>query len=198
MAQWKWIWLVSMRTQVRSLALLRGLSIQCCRELWCELQTWLRCGIAVAVVQASGYSSTLPPCLGTSICRRCGPKKGQKKKKYHHYWDTPWVTWWDALLKFLAEKKTWAWLEENIKQVIHTEEPATSWFLVRFVSAAPRWELPKQRQSTQHPKLFQNVKVRLKETKEAYNQLQYCMIMGWILDGTEVALMAVNGPIADI
>ena len=48
------------------------------------------------------------------------------------------------------------------------------------------------------PIIFQNVKVRLKETKEAYNQLQYCMIMGWILDGTEVALMAVNGPIADI
>ena len=32
-AQWKWIWLASMRTQVRSLASLSGLRIQCCREL---------------------------------------------------------------------------------------------------------------------------------------------------------------------
>ena len=28
-----------------------------CRELWCRLQTWLRSGVAVAVVQAGGYSS---------------------------------------------------------------------------------------------------------------------------------------------
>ena len=28
---------------------LSGLMIQCCRELWCGLQTWLRSGIAVAV-----------------------------------------------------------------------------------------------------------------------------------------------------
>ena len=35
-AQQKWIWLVSMRTCVRSLALLNGLSIQRCHELWCS------------------------------------------------------------------------------------------------------------------------------------------------------------------
>ena len=33
-----------------SLALLTGLRIQCCHELWCRSQTWLRSGIAVAVV----------------------------------------------------------------------------------------------------------------------------------------------------
>ena len=41
MAQQKWIWLVSMRTQFQSLALLIGLRIQCCHELWCRLQIWL-------------------------------------------------------------------------------------------------------------------------------------------------------------
>ena len=35
-AQQKWILLASMRTQVRSLALLSGLRIQHCHELWCR------------------------------------------------------------------------------------------------------------------------------------------------------------------
>ena len=36
MAQWKQIWLGTMRFLVRSLASLRGLRIRCCRELWCR------------------------------------------------------------------------------------------------------------------------------------------------------------------
>ena len=55
-AQQKGIWLVSMRTQVWSLASLSGLRIQHCLELWCRLQMWPRSGVAVAVVQASNYS----------------------------------------------------------------------------------------------------------------------------------------------
>ena len=49
MAQWQQTQLVSMRMQVRSLALLSGLKIQCCHELWCRLQTWILhcCGCAV-------------------------------------------------------------------------------------------------------------------------------------------------------
>ena len=43
------IWLVSMRTQVWSLASLIGLRIQCCCELWYRSQTQLRSGVAVAV-----------------------------------------------------------------------------------------------------------------------------------------------------
>ena len=39
-----------LRMQVQSLALLTGLRIWHCRELWCRLQTWLRSHIAVAVV----------------------------------------------------------------------------------------------------------------------------------------------------
>ena len=51
MAQWKriWIHLVSMRMQVWSQALLSGLGIWHCCELWCRLQTWLGSNIAVAV-----------------------------------------------------------------------------------------------------------------------------------------------------
>ena len=48
-AQWKGIWLVSMRMWVQSLASISGLRIQRCRELWCQLQTQLRSHIAMAV-----------------------------------------------------------------------------------------------------------------------------------------------------
>ena len=40
----------TMRLRVRSLALLNGLRIQRCQELWCRLQMWLRSRIAVAGV----------------------------------------------------------------------------------------------------------------------------------------------------
>ena len=70
-----------MRLQVPSLALLSGLRIQHCRELWCRLQTWLRSRVAVGLVQASGYSSDWTPGRGTSICRRSGPRKGKKKNQ---------------------------------------------------------------------------------------------------------------------
>ena len=75
-AQWKWIWLASMRTQVWILASLTGLRIQHCRERWCRSQMWLGSGVAVAVAKASSCSSDLTPSLGTFIC----PKKTKKKK----------------------------------------------------------------------------------------------------------------------
>ena len=40
---------------------------------------WLGSCIAVAVVGDCSSDST--PSLGTSICPRCGPKKGKKRKK---------------------------------------------------------------------------------------------------------------------
>ena len=49
LAQQKRIWLVSMRTRVRSLALLSGLKIRHCRELRCRLQTRLGSRVAVAL-----------------------------------------------------------------------------------------------------------------------------------------------------
>ena len=83
MAQWKQIWLVSMRTQVRSLALLSGLNIWCCHELWCRWKTQLGSDMAVAVAVAytRGYSSNMTPSLRTSICRRYGPKKTKERKR---------------------------------------------------------------------------------------------------------------------
>ena len=50
MAQQKRIWLVSMKTLVRSLVSLSGLRSRHCHELWCRLQTRLGSCIAVAVV----------------------------------------------------------------------------------------------------------------------------------------------------
>ena len=80
-AQRKRIWLGTMRLGVWSQASLSGLRIWHCRELWYRLQTQVRSGVAVAVAVASSYSSDLTPSMGTSICRRCSPKKAKKKKR---------------------------------------------------------------------------------------------------------------------
>ena len=74
-AQQKRIQLGTIRFQVRSLALLSGLRVWCCCELWCRSKTQLRSCVAVAVALASSYSSNWIPSLGTSICCGCGPKK---------------------------------------------------------------------------------------------------------------------------
>ena len=49
-AQQKQIWLVSMRVQVRSLALLSRSGILCCCELWCRSQMRFRSHVTVSVV----------------------------------------------------------------------------------------------------------------------------------------------------
>ena len=70
-----------MSLRILSLALLSGLRIQHCCELWRMLQVRLRpCG-AVAGAVTGGCSSDLPPSLGTSTRQRCNPKKKKKKKK---------------------------------------------------------------------------------------------------------------------
>ena len=82
-AQRKRIQLGTVRLQVRSLALLSGLRIWHCHELWCRWQKWLGGGMAVAV---AGCGQLLPaavalirPSLGTSICHRCSPKKQNRQ-----------------------------------------------------------------------------------------------------------------------
>ena len=60
MAQWLTYLTSFHETQVQSLALLSGLRIRYCHELWCRLQTWLGSGIAVAVVEAGSYSQFDP------------------------------------------------------------------------------------------------------------------------------------------
>ena len=57
-------WLVSMRIQIWSLALLSGSRIWCCGDLWHR--------------PAAEHHST--PRLETSICCRCSPKKQKKEK----------------------------------------------------------------------------------------------------------------------
>ena len=51
-----------------------------CHELWRRSQTQLRSHVAVAVVQASCYSSNSAPGLGISICHGCVPKKTRKNE----------------------------------------------------------------------------------------------------------------------
>ena len=58
-----------------------GLRIRHCCELWYRSQTPLRFSIAVAEVQASSCSSSSTPSLGTSIFRRCRPKKTKQTNK---------------------------------------------------------------------------------------------------------------------
>ena len=71
-----------MRLQVQSLPLLSGLRIWRCRELWCRLQTRLGSHVAVALAEASGYSSDSTPSLGTSTCHRCHPEKEKGQNPY--------------------------------------------------------------------------------------------------------------------
>ena len=67
-----WTQLVSLRSWVRSLALLSALRIWYCHELWYRSQIWLRTHVAVAA--AGSCSSDLTPSLGTSLCRGHHPK----------------------------------------------------------------------------------------------------------------------------
>ena len=59
---------------------LSRLRIWHCQEPWCRSQMRLGSGIAVAVVQADGYSSNWAPSLGNSLYCGCSPKKTKKKK----------------------------------------------------------------------------------------------------------------------
>ena len=82
MAQWKWIWLVSMRMWVWSLVLLNGSGIQHCHELWCRSLVPLRSGVAVAVALAGSCSSNGPQAWELPYALLgCGPKKQKKQKQ---------------------------------------------------------------------------------------------------------------------
>ena len=83
MAQWKQIWLGTMKLQVWSLASLSGLRIQHCHELWCRSQIRLSSDVAAVVGCGVGcqLQLQLDPSLGTSIYCACAPEK-QNKIKY--------------------------------------------------------------------------------------------------------------------
>ena len=58
-----------------------GLRIRLCHELWYRLQMQLGSRVAMAVVEASSYSSGPAPSLGTYICHRYSPRRDKKRKK---------------------------------------------------------------------------------------------------------------------
>ena len=68
----------TMRLRVRSLPLLSGSGVAVSCGVGCSRGSDPR--VAVAVVQASGYSSNSTPILGTSKCHRSGPRNGKKTK----------------------------------------------------------------------------------------------------------------------
>ena len=69
--------------KVQSLASLSGSSIQCCRELWCRLQTRLISVIAVAVVWPAAIALIQP--LALKLPYAPDALKDQKKKKKSKY-----------------------------------------------------------------------------------------------------------------
>ena len=72
-----------MRLWVRSLDSLSGLRIWHCHEQWCRLQICLGSHVAVALVQAGGYSSdqTPQPQIPSLHMPRVRPQRRQKDKK---------------------------------------------------------------------------------------------------------------------
>ena len=51
-----------------------------CCELWCRSQTWLRCGIAMAVVEAGSCSSDSTPAQEFPYATGAALKREKKKK----------------------------------------------------------------------------------------------------------------------
>ena len=87
MAQRKQIQLGTMRLWVWSLALLSGLRIGHCRELWCRSQMRLRCDIAVAVAWPAAIAPIGPLAwdLPNAVSVALKSKKQNKTKKLQ--WD---------------------------------------------------------------------------------------------------------------
>ena len=92
MAQWEQIWLGSIRTQVQSLALLSGLRIQHCHELWCRSQKrlspellWLWCRpAAVAPIRPLAWEP--PYAAGMALKRQKTKNKQTNKKNPQEVW----------------------------------------------------------------------------------------------------------------
>ena len=62
-----------------------------------RLQIHLKSHVAVAVVEASDCSSDATPSLGISICRGCGAKKKERKKKRCLGWALTQEDWYPYL-----------------------------------------------------------------------------------------------------
>ena len=73
-----------MRTQVRSLALLSGLKMRGCRELWCRLQMRLRSGVVVAVVSVAAAAPIGPLAWELLYAAHEALKRKQQQQKRQH------------------------------------------------------------------------------------------------------------------
>ena len=105
-----------MSLQVRSLALLNGLRIWRCHELWCRLQMWLGSCIAYGS-GVSSCSSDLTPNLGTSTCPRVRPQNKTKQNnelaKTEPKFSAQSLTQSHKVNRFkfyLHESKWWSWM----------------------------------------------------------------------------------------
>ena len=118
MAQQKGIWPGTMRVWVQSLALLNGLRIQCCCELWCRLQIWLSlasCRLAAtALIRPLAWEP--PYATGealkrqkhthaqSNLCRR--ENMGTKEKAWDQSWGS--LVSVDVLPRRQEEWDTWS------------------------------------------------------------------------------------------
>ena len=90
-AQRKWIWLVTMRFHVRSLASLSGLRIRCCWELWCRSKTRLGSCIAVALCRPAAVASIWllawepPYAAGAALKSKSKTKQNKTKQNCLQY-----------------------------------------------------------------------------------------------------------------
>ena len=113
-----------MGMQVRSLALLSGLRIWCCCELWCRLQTWAQilrcCGCGVGQRLQLWFT----PSLGTSICLSASPKKTKEKGGWIETEDEEMFAGW-VLPGDISGRKwgRWAWARGEADSLIMQLKP---------------------------------------------------------------------------
>ena len=123
-----------MRLRVRSPALLSGLRILSCCELWCRLQTLLRSGVAVAVALIQPLAWEPPYAAGAALKR---PKKIAVLKPRNHFlfkWKLPcrnftaenafpWQIRSMKMSSLLWEKgRRWEWLLSHVLQITEQGE----------------------------------------------------------------------------
>ena len=79
MAQWKQIWLASMRTQVWSLTLLNGLRIWHCHDLWYRSQMQLDLALLCLWCRLAAVAPTRPLAWGPPCASGAALKRSKKR-----------------------------------------------------------------------------------------------------------------------
>ena len=107
-AQRKRTQLVSTRIRVGSQALLSGLRIWCCRELWCSLQTWLGSGIAVATPPVWPLAWEPAYAMGGALKRQKNKQQQQKTNQKNHALGVP------TMARWIKNPATVAWITVEV------------------------------------------------------------------------------------